>query len=257
MTAVLRTPARNYTQESDFFARRRLWLMLSLVLLPQAGCSQGAVGSANSAPTAEPASLSPEDTELKHRFRGIRGGEMITDGLVEMNRVALHSEKGYLIEARTFSPKNRGRSSYGGDDFVMPKTVRMMWYSDDSLPTRNERAPPAFEGGTLLADVTVPVASRIPLQVLDEVRRGGGGLRLKMRVHPEGVLIGWDIERRLGAEKYTQKEIKEKQLYFPPVYFMTGGDFKEARGYYVGATRMEEKGWYLHPKTGKKIETAF
>lgn len=237
---------------------RLLWLTLALLAaLPRAASSQGTVGGATSIKSAQPASLSSSDAELKHRFRGIGGGEQVIDGLVEMNRVALFNEKGHVIETGTFSPASRSTSSYGGDDWVVPKTVRMMWYSDDSLPTRNERAPPAFEGGTLLADVTVPVASRIPLQVLDEVRRGGGGLRLKMRVHPEGVLIGWDIERRLGAEKYTQKEIKEKQLYFPPVYFMTGGDFKEARGYYVGATRMEEKGWYLHPKTGKKIETAF
>ena len=253
MTAVLRTPARNYTQESDFFARRRLWLMLSLVLLPQAGCSQGAVGSANSAPTAEPASLSPEDTELKHRFRGIRGGEMITDGLVEMNRVALHSEKGYLIEARTFSPKNRGRSSYGGDDFVMPKTVRMMWYSDDSLPTRNGFAPPAFEGGTLLADVTVPVASRIPLEVLDEARKKGAGLRLKIRVHPEGVLIGWDIERRPGFNPKKLDSYGEAR-YVEAVHSFVGGDFREAKIYNGQVVR---KGWYIEPKAGKKIETDF
>ena len=65
------------------------------------------------------------------------------------------------------------------------------------LAGKKKRAcPPAFEGGSVLADVTVPVASRIPLDALDEARKKGAGLRLKMRVHPGGVLIGWDIERR-------------------------------------------------------------
>ena len=51
---------------------------------------------------------------------------------------------------------------------------------------KNVLAPPAFEGGSVLADVTVPVASRIPLDALDEARIKGAGLRLKMRVHPGG-----------------------------------------------------------------------
>ena len=117
----------------------------------------------------------------------------------------------------------------------MPKTVRMMWYSDDSQVTRNERAPPAFTGGTLLADVTVPVAARIPLDVLDEARKKGSGLRLKIRVHPEGVLIGWDIRKEFET-------------------VMAGGDFREAEIYNGQVVR---KGWYIDPKTGKKIETDF
>lgn len=235
--------------------RRQLWLMLAV--LPQAACSQGTgggtAGSANSAQSTVPAPLSPSDAELKHRFRGIRGGEQRIDGLVEMNRVALHNEKGYLIQATGYSPKNRHTFSYGGDDFVMPKTVRMMWFTDDAQIRRNILSPPAFEGGRLLADVTVPVAARIPLEVLDEARKKGAGLRLKIRVHPEGVLIGWDIERRPGFDPKKLDSYGEAR-YVAPVYSFVGGDFREAEIYNGQVVR---KGWYINPKTGKKIETDF
>ena len=106
MTVITHT---NNPQEG-VFGRRQLWLALALAVLPQAACSQGSGGTAastNSAQSAGPAPLSPADAELKHRFRGIRGGERRIDGLVKMNRVALHSEKGYLIETGTFSPTRR------------------------------------------------------------------------------------------------------------------------------------------------------
>ena len=102
------------------------------------------------------------------------------------------------------------------------------------------------------------VAKRIPQEVVEDLRRGTKGqLRIKFRVTDAGVLFGWDIERRPGYEKYSENEIREKRLFFPAVYSMTGGDFREARGFYVGTTRHIEKGWYLDKRTGQKIETDF
>ena len=153
--------------------------------------SRSNTGSISGAADIASKPLSPEDAELKYRFRDIHGGERRIDALVEMEgSVALHNEKGCVIQYGGFSPKGGSTSSYGGDDFVMPKTVRMMWFSECSRVKRNVLAPPAFEGGSVLADVTVPVASRIPLDALDEARKKGAGLRLKMRVHPGGELIG-------------------------------------------------------------------
>lgn len=239
--------------------RRRQLMAVALAAFPLVACSQSTsskAANANDIAATDASGLSAEDAELKHRFRGIYGGQRRIDGLVEMNNVALHSEGGGYIQTGGFGPRGAGNSSLGGKAFIVPKTVRMMWFSDEAIGKHNP-IPPAYEGGTIRADVTVPVASRFPIEVLDEARTKGAGLRLKLRVYPEGVLVAWDIERRPGYEKYTEKEINERGLHFPPVYSFTGGDFKEARGVYVNAVRSQEKGWYIHPKTGQRIETDF
>lgn len=66
--------------------------------------------------------------------------------------------------------------------------------------------------GKVLGDYTIPVASRIPDEVVREIRKNGGGLRLKFRLKPDGVLFGWDIERFAGGL---------------PRHSMPGGDFLE------------------------------
>ena len=66
--------------------------------------------------------------------------------------------------------------------------------------------------GQVLGDYTLPIASRIPDAVLQEIRKNGGGLRLKFRLKPDGVLFGWDIERFSGGL---------------PRHTMPGGDFLE------------------------------
>lgn len=66
--------------------------------------------------------------------------------------------------------------------------------------------------GDVVGDYTFPVASRIPDEVVREIRKNGGGLRLKFRLKPDGVLFGWDIERFSGGL---------------PRHSMPGGDFLE------------------------------
>ena len=66
--------------------------------------------------------------------------------------------------------------------------------------------------GDIVGDHTFPVASRIPDDVIREIRKNGGGLRLKFRLKPDGVLFGWDIERFAGGL---------------PRHSMPGGDFLE------------------------------
>ncbi len=123
--------------------------------------------------------------------------------------------------------------------------------------------------GEAVGDHTVAVASRIPDDVVREIRKNGGGLRLKFRLHPDGVLFGWDIERIEGGL---------------PRHSMAGGDFREAGlayelpgalvykpysdaakpflqqpQYFVppGADTIWRKGWYIHPRTGQRSETDF
>jgi len=64
--------------------------------------------------------------------------------------------------------------------------------------------------GKILGDHTIAVASRIPDDVVAEIRKNGGSLRLKFRLKSDSVLFGWDIERIQGGL---------------PRHYMPGGDF--------------------------------
>ena len=100
----------------------------------------------------------------------------------------------------------------------------------------------AYYGGTLLGNYTIPVASRIPDALLEDKRRNGGGFRLKIRIHPDGPLIGWDLERGIGTGPDGSK------------FHLAGGDFQEA---YIYQGEVLRKGWFIHPKTGERIETDY
>lgn len=121
--------------------------------------------------------------------------------------------------------------------------------------------------GQAAGDYTVNVASRIPDDVVTELLKRGGSLRLKFRLKPDGVLFGWDIERISGGL---------------PKHSMAGGDFREAEPanelpvvhipysseakpyletgeYFVpsDASLIWRRGWYIDSKTSQKILTDF
>lgn len=101
---------------------------------------------------------------------------------------------------------------------------------------------------------TVPIADRIPDDLLDDLRRDPkGSLRIKIRLHREGVLLGWDIERRPGFDPKKRDQWGEA-VYVAPVHSFVGGDFQEAKIFNGKAVR---KGWYIHPRTKERIETDF
>ncbi len=177
----------------------------------------------------------------------------------------------------------------------------------------------------IVGDWIAPVADRIPDELLDDLRRDPRGmLRIKIRLHREGVLLGWDIERRPNPWQLPQEEwfAGGVSRVPQPAWTHTGGDFKEARsaeyvwegsgfkglpanippyspeirwkrpwrydnliampsaeslggvvpkqwaeqGLYIANVKdhlgnyrgvLKEKGWYIHPKTGQRIETDF
>ncbi len=112
---------------------------------------------------------------------------------------------------------------------LIPETVRVTW-RDNARSIGRPGKSGIYYGGPIVGDHTFPVAGRIPDEVVSEIRRNGGGLRLKFRLKPDGVLFGWDIERTPDeAKKYSREEIVAKNMYFPPEYHMVGGDFLETR----------------------------
>lgn len=220
---------------------RRTLLALSAAFL--AGCR----GSAPRREQAPRPPLSAEDEALKRKFRGLDGGQLRVDSLFIVRGLNIFDESGLLFFSRAGMSPPRGRftGSYGAE-FGVPKFLRVEWRDRIEMEPDGalKRGLPggAFYGGTVLGDYTIPVASRIPDALLEEKRRNGGGFRLKIRIHPDGPLIGWDLERTPGSAPDGSK------------FHHAGGDFQEAHIYQGKVLR---KGWYIHPRTGERIETDF
>lgn len=105
-------------------------------------------------------------------------------------------------------------------------------------------------GDEVVGDYDIAVGERIPQDVVDSVRKDGGGLRVKFRLSKDGVYFGWDIQR-LGRPGGSQSNNKDAP---PPHLWLVGGDFREA---HIFNGQVVRKGWYIDKKTGQKIETDF
>ena len=228
------------SQQISLPSRRKLLTLCAALL---AGCS----GSAGRRPLPVQPPLSAEDEALKRKFRGLEGGQLLVDSLFVVTGLNIFEEHGWLFFsfARMTPPRGRFRGSYGAD-FGVPKFLRVEWRDKIEMEPDGalKRGLPgdAFYGGTILGNYTVPVAARIPDSLLEDKRRNGGGFRLKIRIHPDGPLIGWDLERAPGSAPDGSK------------FHHAGGDFQEA---YIFNGKVIRKGWYIHPKTGERFETDF
>jgi len=269
---------------------------------------------------AQPAAQRPqrayteEEQQRMNRFRGIGGYETVISGFGSSLQkgifVVLSNDRGQVFEEGTFWAEKDSKSSLGIYPPGLMKTLTAKAY------TKREGQP--------IYEITIPIADRIPDDLLDELRQRGGSLRIKIRLHREGVLLGWDIEHIPNPMRWTREEISKQRIYLPSAYTHTGGDFKEARsadyvwdgsgfkglpsdipdhrpdihlmrpwrfknlvrlpsaerlggivpkawaeqGLFITSAKdvggekrvkgaLYEKGWYLHPKTGERIETDF
>jgi len=204
----------------------QLCSLFAMPLLP--ACGQA--GPDQEAEALNLADYSAEDQALIHKFRGVRGFELYMSGFGSrddnIRAIGVDDRGGEVVEmafAKGGDSKHAGNSRPTGPykyvDFKLYKgnTVKYHW-DDNGLKTGVT--------GDLYGQWRVPVAERIPDDLLDDLRkRPGGGLRIKFRFHPEGVLLGWDIERRPGYDR----DKSNAGQYYPPAYSHTGGDFKEMR----------------------------
>lgn len=227
---------------------RRHWLFVApaaLLTLPACSESEDARRARDGKPP-----LTPEQRRLHHKFKDLRGGRLVVDAFGEKDAVTIFDEQGRVFyTSSTLSPRNRSIHSYGAE-FGVPVTLRAMWRREGERvggvlqdPIRGTDVYGIYEGGTVEGDYTVPVAERIPDELLTELRRNKHvGFRLKLRLHDAGLLVGWDLAS-------------------PVDRIHVGGDFQEAHIVYEGDLRNPSKrwlnGWYIHPKTGERIETDF
>ena len=138
---------------------------------------------------------------------------------------------------------------FSSTDLPVPKTVHVVW-KDKSCKAIMDNAKLRYEG-TVIGDYTVPVAERIPDALLDDLRRDPkGNLRIKIRLKDDGVLVGWDIERRPG---FDAKRARDENIHYAAEYSFVGGDFQERQ---IKNGKIIQKGWYIN-KNGQKIETDY
>jgi hypothetical protein len=203
--------------------------------------------------------LSDAQKALRYKFRGLSGGELVVDGFGEKEGVNIFDENEQMVFKRaSVSPRNRSNSSYGSG-FGVPITLRAEWrkdgpevngviqnYIQPDMTKRDER----YKGGIIVGSFTTTVAERVSDALLNELRTNGGGFRLKIRLHDEGILVGWDIARRPG---FDQKR-SDNGVHFPEEYSMVEGDFHPAK---IINGEVITPGWYIHPRTKERIETDF
>lgn len=201
-------------------SRRKLLTVVSLLPLSHAliACNAAALGQ-------RPMQVSSGD-----RFKNF-GLALVVDAvpgaeILGVEFFADGSERRFYASSVT-KKGNRAIMAFPGGK--VPESVRVTW-RDNGIGVNRPRQSGIYYDGPMLGDYTFPVASRIPDAVVEEINRNGGGLRLKFRLKPDGVLFGWDIERTpKEAAKYSREEIMARNMYFPPEYHLVGGDFLDTR----------------------------
>ena len=136
------------------------------------------------------------------RFRGI-GVVLVCDAIagIELKGAEFYDDKNHIIYAKSTLSKNTREIMALGSARV-PLTARVVWRKEDNpivgLDLYGKYNDFTY-AGELAGDYTLPIASRIPDEVLQEIRSHGGALRLKFRLKTDGVLFGWDIEKHIGG----------------------------------------------------------
>ena len=208
--------------------------------------------------------LSPEDQAIQYKFRGVNGVVLYLDASgYGKEKITMYNEKGEIWQA-LFGVSTGAQQSTYPSTLYLPKTLRVIWRSNDAtqkmrytmtgIPCHKlangeiecpnpcrigcpDYSRLGWEGGTILGDYTVPLATRIPDKVLDDIRANGGALRVKIRLKDNGVAIGWDVERSLPIPNLPKNYVGAK---YAIDYFIPGGDFREAQ---VFNGKVTDPGW--------------
>lgn len=208
------------------------------------------------------AAMSPGEKNLSRRFRGL--GQPVAfwfDASSPKHGVTITDGKGQiLVSPASLGPRDRRDGFYYGRKLPpIPETVRVTWregsYGRDERFSRHDERISNWVGGTIIGDYTVPlgreVAKRIPDELLEEIRKNGGWLRIKIRLQDDGVLIGWALAKSFKIPGCIESPLNN--YCYRHENLMPGGDFQEAE---IVDGKLVKKGWYID-KNGQKIETDY
>ena len=201
--------------------RRALVAWLACLAVLSAACAAGG-------PHAGQAELTPEDRALRQKFRGIQGGVLYLDATGSSKTYVMietHDGRVWQVPRNVVSGSGARQSTFT-DALYIPAAIRVTWRTGEVRERLNPFGRPSgdqfgFEGGTVLGDYTVALASRIPDEVLDYIRTRGGALRVKIRLNDDGVAIGWDVEERVPKPNWQPSSGARNFIQ----YSMAGGDF--------------------------------
>jgi hypothetical protein len=227
--------------------RRRI-VNFSLVLV---GLS--AVSACAQSVSQSPSRMSAEAEQVRmNRFQGVSGAEWTLSSLHALRWIEILNQDGRYVDAAA------GLSNQGKHNSFLnqiPIKLKVTWREQDpNNPVYSGNRNESWSGGKITGSFEIPVADRIPEELLDDLRRDPkGSLRIKVRLHRDGVLLGWDIERRPGYDR-KNRDIFGQAVYVAAEHSFYGGDFREAEIINGKPVRM---GWYIHPKTGQRIETPY
>jgi hypothetical protein len=250
----------NGMQSSQPGTRRRQVVLLALHGIGLAACSPGGSQTQQSAriPDFSASASGGSQTYADSRKRmwqkfGDEGIELIVDAF-----------KGQEFFGVEFFPAGSDRPFYAKSlqtlrnrsymllPLEIPEKVRAVWRASDSTPVMGKYGEMTYEDPIIGTD-TIEVGARILQEVVDELRKNPGQLRLKFRMSNDGVYFGWDIQRLAGRGRQAVDQ-KVDSVHSSYATSMIGGDFREAEIYNGKAVR---NGWYIHPKTGERTETDF
>lgn len=218
---------KNILCQPDIMKRKLLTLIASAPLFAACSANSGNL------------STDPEDVRLRKKFRGIYGVVLRIDAATPKKYITITSEAGREIDSPGSLALNKvGNLTYTDNSMPIPKVIRVIWR--EGAVRFLEKGQGTWSGDTIIGDYTVPVAGRIPDEVLGYIRSDkrepywvgksvhdgsdvfatpiGRALRLKIRLSDDGVLIGWDVEERIRTKFGTGLKYK-----------LAGGDFREAQ----------------------------
>jgi hypothetical protein len=132
-----------------------------------------------------------------------------------------------------------------------PERVRIVWRDSSVLKFMTDLG--MRYAGNIVGNEILEVGTRVPQELIDDLKREPGSLRLKFRMSDQGTLFGWDIQRRPEFDP-KGRDLHGEAAYAALVHSFAGGDFREAK---ILDGKPVRKGWYIDKRTGQTIETDF
>jgi hypothetical protein len=248
-----RLPLSNFTSNMSRLSRntRRSILLCSIGLY---GCGRGKDYSAGPIarrpPLPEDAQLAAVKERILKKFSGVDGAEVNVGSLPggKFKGVVFYREDTLSVFHSAGGYSHGGGSVSGISVDLIPEYVRVTWRDVATVESDDVRGGFLYIGN-IIGEDRVEVGNAIPNQVIQSILRGGGGLRLKFRMAPEGTYFGWDIARFYKRGWTTPSGMLVNPSI--PRYEEAGGNVCEAMFLPDGAL---VKGWYIHKKTGFRME---
>jgi hypothetical protein len=134
--------------------------------------------------------------------------------------------------------RERGTSKFSSAVIAaIPERARVTWRED-------EKGNGDDYTSKIIGEHSIHVGLGVPDTVIEGIRKKRGGLQLKFMLAEETCYFGWHVMR------------EAEPGWKPPKMHRTdiGGNFCEA---FYDHQEKFVKGWYIHPKTGQRIETDF